>query len=141
MARILAIDYGTKRIGLAVTDPMQIIATGLTTVATAKALNFLKTYTAQEEVECFVVGEPKNLDNTPSQSAAATEKFIQQLQKHFPNIPIARIDERFTSKMAAQTLVMSGLKKKKRQQKALLDEVSATLILQTYLGTKNNFTF
>lgn len=134
MARILAIDYGLKRVGIAVTDPLQIIATGLTTVATTDVLAFLRKYVTQESVECFVVGEPKNLDNTPSESAAATNAFVDQLKKTFPNIPIKRVDERFTSKIAMQTLVRSGVKKKKRRNKKLLDEVSATLILQSYMA-------
>ena len=136
MARILAIDYGLKRVGIAVTDPLQIIATGLTTVATSEIITFLRDYTQQESVECFVVGEPRNLNNTPSESAEATNAFVQQLAKIFPSIPIKRVDERFTSKIAVRTLVSSGVKKKKRRNKKLLDEVSATLILQSYMAQK-----
>lgn len=131
--RIMAFDYGLKRIGIAVSDPLQIIATGLTTVGTATVFDFIKQYVAQELVVCFVVGDPRNLDNTPAQIADSVEAFVGQLEQRYPHIPLHRIDERFTSKMAAQTLVMSGLKKKQRQNKALLDEVSATLILQTYM--------
>ncbi|MGB1207259.1 MAG: Holliday junction resolvase RuvX [Chitinophagales bacterium] len=134
MGRILAIDFGKKRTGLAVTDPLQIIATGLKTVETEKVLDFLKKYVVQENVECFVVGLPLNLDGTPTDATFASNEFVKKLQKLFPNIPIEREDERYTSKMAARTLVLSGVKKKKRRNKKLLDEVSATIILQSYLG-------
>lgn len=133
MARILAIDYGKVRTGLAVTDDMQIIASGLTTVLTKDLINFLKDYLNKEQVELFLVGEPKQMNNEPSESEALIKPFLVTLQKGFPNIPIKRVDERFTSKMATQTLIDSGLKKKQRQNKALLDEVSATIILQSYL--------
>lgn len=133
MARILAIDYGKVRTGLAVTDDMQIIASGLTTVLTKDLIDFLKDYLTKEEVELFLVGEPKQMNNEPSESEALIKPFLSQLQRFFPTIPVKRVDERFTSKMAAQTLIDSGLKKKQRKNKALLDEVSATIILQTYL--------
>ncbi|WP_194767847.1 Holliday junction resolvase RuvX [Tamlana sp. I1] len=133
MARILALDYGTKRTGIAVTDAMQIIASGLTTVNTKELLTFLKDYTKQEQVELFLVGEPKQMDNTASQSEAYIVPFLAKLEKAFPNIPIKRVDERFTSKMAFQTMIDSGLNKKQRQNKALIDEISATIILQDYL--------
>ncbi|MGB6268742.1 MAG: Holliday junction resolvase RuvX [Olleya sp.] len=133
MARILAIDYGKVRTGLAVTDELQIIASGLTTVHTKELINFLKDYLKKEQVELFLVGEPKQMDNTPSESEALIKPFLLTLEKTFPKIPIRRVDERFTSKMATQTLIDSGLKKKQRQNKALLDEVSATIILQSYL--------
>lgn len=133
MARILAIDYGKVRTGLAVTDELQIIASGLTTVNTKELITYLKDYLSKEQVELFLVGEPKQMDNTPSESEALIKPFLVALQKAFPAIPIQRVDERFTSKMATQTLIDSGLKKKKRQNKALLDEVSATIILQSYL--------
>ncbi|MBL7787906.1 MAG: Holliday junction resolvase RuvX [Chitinophagales bacterium] len=133
MTRIMAIDYGLKRTGLAVTDPLQIIATALATVETPQLLDYLAQYLAKESVSAFVVGEPKNLDNTASEIAPQVEQLVQKLGAIYPNIPIHRIDERFTSKMAAQTLVQSGLKKKQRQNKALLDQVSAVLILQTYM--------
>ncbi len=135
MGRILAIDYGTKRTGLAVTDPMQIIASGLTTVETKELITYLKTYVATECVEKFVVGEPKQMDNTASESEVYIQKFLEKMVKEFPNIPIVRVDERFTSKMAFQTMIDSGLKKKQRQNKALVDEISATLILQSYLAS------
>ncbi|WP_339873199.1 Holliday junction resolvase RuvX [Olleya marilimosa] len=133
MARILAIDYGKIRTGLAVTDDMQIIASGLTTVNTKELITFLKDYLSKEQVELFLVGEPKQMDNTPSESEALIIPFLVKLENTFPNVPIKRVDERFTSKMATQTLIDSGLKKKQRQNKALLDEVSATIILQSYL--------
>lgn len=137
MGRILAIDYGTKRTGLAVTDPMQIIASGLTTIETRELIQYLKTYVATEEVEKFVVGEPKQMDNTASESEVHIQKFLEKLVKEIPNIPVVRVDERFTSKMAFQTMIDSGLKKKQRQNKALVDEISATLILQSYLASNS----
>ena len=133
MARILAIDYGKKRTGIAVTDHLQIIASGLTTVSTNELYSFLKEYTHNEKVELFLVGEPKQMDNSVSESEALIAPFIDELMKMFPTIPIKRIDERFTSKMAFQTMIDSGLKKKQRQNKALVDEISATIILQSYL--------
>lgn len=136
MSRILAIDYGLKRTGIAVTDELQIIASGLTTVATGDLLTFLKDYTTKETVELFLVGEPKQMDNTASESEALITPFINRLEKEFPNIPIKRVDERFTSKMAFQTMIDSGLKKNQRKNKALIDEISATLILQSYLYSK-----
>jgi putative Holliday junction resolvase len=136
MARILAIDFGTKRTGIAVTDELQIIASGLTTVSTKMLIPFLKDYTAKENVELFVVGEPKQMDNSASQSEAHIVTCISKLEKVFPNIPIKRVDERFTSKMAFQTMIDSGLKKTQRKNKALIDEISATLILQSYLYSK-----
>ncbi|WP_346881177.1 Holliday junction resolvase RuvX [uncultured Algibacter sp.] len=136
MPRILAIDFGTKRTGIAVTDALQIIASGLTTVDTKTLLPFLKDYLKQEDVELFLVGEPKQMDNTPSESEAHILPFVSKLQKMFPNIPIKRVDERFTSKMAFQTMIDSGLKKSQRKNKALVDEISATLILQSYLYSK-----
>lgn len=135
MGRILAIDYGTKRTGLAVTDPMQIIASGLTTVETKELIQYLKAYVNSEVVEKFVVGEPKQMDNTASESEVHIQKFLEKLQKEIPQIPVVRVDERFTSKMAFQTMIDSGLKKKQRKNKALVDEISATLILQSYLAS------
>ncbi len=137
MGRILAIDYGTKRTGLAVTDPMQIIASGLTTVETNELIQYLKIYIEDEDVEKFVVGEPKQMDNTTSESEVHIQKFLEKLQKEIPQIPVVRVDERFTSKMAFQTMIDSGLKKKQRQNKALVDEISATLILQSYLASNS----
>ncbi len=136
MARILAIDFGTKRTGIAVTDELQIIASGLTTVDTKQLLQFLKDYIANETVELFLVGEPKQMDNSASESEVYILPFISKLEKAFPNIPIKRVDERFTSKMAFHTMIDSGLKKNQRKNKALIDEISATLILQSYLYSK-----
>ncbi|CAH8281551.1 putative Holliday junction resolvase [Mariniflexile fucanivorans] len=136
MARILAIDYGMKRTGIAVTDTLQIIASGLTTVNTNELVSFLKDYTSKEAVELFIVGEPKQMDNTASESEVLIVPFLKKLEEQFPNIPIQRVDERFTSKMAFQTMIDSGLKKNQRKNKALVDEISATLILQSYLYSK-----
>lgn len=133
----MALDYGSKRIGVAATDPLQLIASGLTTVHPNEIIPYLKKYLEKENVECIVVGEPKNLDNTPSRSAGMIDRFVAQLARQFPGVVIEREDERFTSKIAAMTLVDSGLKKKQRQNKALIDEVSATLILQSYLERKS----
>jgi putative Holliday junction resolvase len=133
MARLLAIDFGKVRTGLAVTDELQIIASGLTTVATKEVIAYLKDYCAKEKVELFLVGEPKQMDNTASESESLILPFIGRLKHAFPDMPIKRVDERFTSKMAFQTMIDSGLKKKQRQNKALLDEISATIILQSYL--------
>ncbi len=136
MSRILAIDFGTKRTGIAVTDELQIIASGLTTVNTKQLLQFLKDYTTKESVELFLVGEPKQMDNSASESEVHIANFIIKLEKTIPNIPIKRVDERFTSKMAFQTMIDSGLKKNQRKNKGLIDEISATLILQSYLYSK-----
>lgn len=137
MARILAIDYGKKRIGLAVTDPLQIICTGLPTVANKDIFSFLKNYCLKEDVEAFVIGESKNLNNTKSEVAEEIEQFAAKLKEIYPQKSLHWIDERFTSKMAVQSMIMSGMKKKKRQQKELVDEISATLILQSFLQQKN----
>lgn len=134
MARIMAIDYGSKRVGIAVTDPQQIIATGLTTVHSNEVIDFLKQYMQKEEVSCIVVGEPKRMNNEPSDSARFIEPFVMHLKRTFPAIKVERMDERFTSKMAFQTMIDSGLKKKSRQNKELIDEISATIILQSYLS-------
>ncbi len=139
MPRILAFDYGTKRIGIAVTDPLQIIATGLDTVHPKDIVAYLAKYLALEAVELFVVGEPKQMDGSPSQSARHVRGFITILKKHFPEIPIEMIDERFTSKMASATVAQSGLKKSDRQNKERIDTISATIILQSYLEKKRNF--
>jgi putative Holliday junction resolvase len=133
MGRILAIDYGKVRTGIAVTDEMQLIASGLTTVPTNELLAFLSSYIETEKVDVFVVGLPKQMNNEASESEAFIGSFLEKLAKKIPNIPIERVDERFTSKMAFQTMIDSGLKKKQRQNKALVDEISATLILQSYL--------
>lgn len=135
--RILAFDYGTKRIGIAVTDPLQIIATGLDTVHPKDIIDYLKKYLLTEQVELFVVGEPKQMDGSPSQSTPHIKGFITTLKKHFPEIPVERIDERFTSKMASAVVAQSGFKKTDRQNKERLDTISATIILQTYLEKKS----
>jgi putative Holliday junction resolvase len=138
MAKILALDYGTKRVGVAVTDDLQLIASGLTTVHSKDIVSFLEKYLSENKVECIVVGEAKDLKNNPAESAKVIEPFVKHLTRKFKGIKIERIDERFTSKMAFQTMIDSGLKKKKRQNKALIDEISATIILQDYLEQKNN---
>ncbi len=135
LGRILALDYGKKRTGIAVTDEMQLIASGLTTVSTTVLIDFLKEYVSNENVVRFVVGEPKQMDSSPSESEALILSFLPKLRKEFPNIPIVRQDERFTSKMAFQAMIDGGLRKKQRSNKALVDEVSATIILQGYLNT------
>ncbi|MGJ8592690.1 MAG: Holliday junction resolvase RuvX [Aquaticitalea sp.] len=135
MARLLAIDYGTKRTGIAITDELQIIASGLTTVETKNLLSFLKKYTTEENVELFIIGAPKQMNNEVSESEAAILPFIDKLTKSFPKIPIKRVDERFTSKMAFQTMIDSGLSKGQRRNKALVDEISATIILQSYMSS------
>lgn len=136
MARILAIDFGTKRTGIAVTDELQIIASGLTTVNTKELILFLKEYFSSEQVELVVIGEPKQLNNEVSESEAAIQTFIKKFTIAFPGMPMQRVDERFTSKMAFQTMIDSGLSKKQRRNKALVDEISATIILQSYLYSK-----
>jgi len=136
LGRILAFDYGEKRTGIAITDELQIIASGLTTVDTKKIFSFLTNYLKNENVELFIVGEPKQLNNIESESEKFIKPFILKLSQTFPKIPIKRVDERFTSKMAFQSMIDSGLKKKQRQNKALIDEISATIILQTYLSNK-----
>ena len=136
MGRILAIDYGEKRTGIAVTDELQIIASGLTTVDTKELLQFLKNYTRTEKVELILIGEPKQMDYSASETEDLIRPFIVKLKKQFPEIPIQRVDERFTSKIAFQTMIDSGLKKQQRKNKALIDEISATLILQSYLYSK-----
>lgn len=136
MGRILALDYGKVRTGIAVTDELQLIASGLTTVSTKELMGFLQEYVSKENVELFVVGEPKQMNAEVSESEALISAFLRKLEKMFPKIPIERVDERFTSKMAFQTMIDSGLKKKQRQNKALVDEISATLILQNYLYSK-----
>ena len=134
----MAIDYGKVRTGLAVTDPVRIIATALTTVETPTLLQYIKDYCAREEVDEFVVGDAKHMDGTPSESMQYIEPFVVELAKAFPEKKIARVDERFTSKMAFQTMIDSGLKKKDRRNKGMIDQIAATLILQTYMNTINN---
>ncbi|RXR23478.1 Holliday junction resolvase RuvX [Flavobacterium stagni] len=136
MPRLLAIDYGIKRTGIAVTDELQIIASGLTTVDSKELLVFLKNYFAKEQVAKVLVGEPKQMNGQPSESAPLVDAFVAAFQQQFPEIPVERVDERFTSKMAFQTMIDSGLKKKQRQNKRLIDEIAATILLQDYLSRK-----
>lgn len=136
MGRILAIDYGIKRTGIAVTDPERIIATGLTTVETSKLEAFLQDYCRKETVDIFVVGEARRMSGEPSQSMQYIEPFVRRLKELFPEKPVERIDERFTSKLAFQAMIDGGLSKKQRQNKAMIDQVSATIILQDYLKYK-----
>jgi putative Holliday junction resolvase len=138
MARILAIDYGTKRVGLAVTDTLQIIASGLQTIHSKDLMAFLKEYFRKEEVECVVVGEPKQMNNEPSEAAKYVDIFLKHFKKEFPEMKVERIDERFTSKMAFQTMIDGGLKKMQRRNKELVDEISAVIILQSYMEVKKN---
>ncbi|MFC5283155.1 Holliday junction resolvase RuvX [Pedobacter alpinus] len=133
MARIMAFDFGTKRLGIAVTDPLKMFATALTTIHPKDTIIFLQQYLNTEAVETFVVGEPKQMDGTASQSAQDVRGFVTILKKNFPNIPVQMIDERFTSRMASQVISQSGLKKSDRQRKDLVDTVAATIILQSYL--------
>lgn len=133
MPRILAIDYGIKRTGIAVTDDFQIIASGLTTIPSETAIAFLKEYFNKEKVEKVIIGEPKQMNGQPSESAEIIEKFVIKFKTEFPQMKMERVDERFTSKMAFQTMIDSGLKKKQRQNKGLVDEIAATIMLQDYL--------
>ena len=133
MARILAFDYGTKRIGIAVTDPLQIIATGLDTVHPKDIVDFLKKYLANEQVEAFVIGNPKQMDGSPSDSAQHVKGFSTVLRKTFPAIPQHWVDERFTSKLAHETIMQSGLKKSDRRDKERVDTIAATIILQYFM--------
>jgi len=133
LPRILAIDYGLKRTGLAVTDPLKIIATGLTTIASKQLISFLKNYFSKEDVELIIIGEPKNLDDSDTHATQLVRNTIKDLQKNFPSIPVKTVDERFTSKMASRAMIEMGLKKKQRQNKALVDEIAATIMLQDFL--------
>ena len=133
MARILSIDYGLKRTGLAVTDPLQIIATGLTTVHSKELIPFLKNYFSKEEVELIIIGEPKNWDDSDTHATPLVEKCIKTLQKNFPAMPIKKVDERYTSKMAKDSMLEMGLSKKQRRDKKLVDEIAATIMLQEYM--------
>jgi putative Holliday junction resolvase len=137
LARVLAIDFGKIRTGIAVTDELKIIASGLTTVNTSDLLSFLKEYTSKEKVELFLMGLPKQMDNSDSESEALILPFLKKIEILFPQIPMKRIDERFTSKMAFQTMIDSGMKKKHRRNKAMVDEISATIILQSYLYSQH----
>jgi putative Holliday junction resolvase len=136
--RALAIDYGTKRTGIAVTDELQLIASGLTTVATADLLEFLIDYTKKEQVAVIVVGKPLQMDSTESESEPEILSFIKKLNEALPHFPVVRIDERFTSKMAQRSLLETGARIKHRRNKALIDEISATLILQNYLNQRDS---
>ena len=136
MPRILSIDYGQKRTGIAVTDEMQIIASGLTTIPTHTVIDFLKTYFEKEKVEAVLIGEPKQMNGQPSESASVIKGFVTHFSNIFPDMKVIRVDERFTSKMAFQTMIDSGLSKKQRQNKGLIDEISATIMLQDYLSSK-----
>jgi len=136
MKRILAIDYGSKRTGIAVTDTEQIIASGLTTVNTQQIFTFLTDYIAREKLESIVVGDPRNLNNTPAESAHATHEFIKKLKNKYPDITVYTVDERFTSKMAFQAMIAGGVKKMDRQNKATIDMVSAAIILQSFMEMK-----
>lgn len=133
MPRILALDYGLKRTGIAITDDFQIIASGLTTVASETAIDFLRNYFSTEKVEKVLIGKPMQMNYEPSESTETIEKFVTKFVAEFPEMPVERVDERFTSKMAVRTMIDSGLKKKQRQNKALVDEISATIMLQDYL--------
>ena len=136
MSRILAIDYGRKRTGIAVTDPMQIIANGLTTVPTGELMDFLLDYMKREKVERIIIGHPKQMNNQDSESMKYIVPFVNRLKKMLPDVPLEMVDERFTSVLAHQAMLAGGLKKKDRQNKALVDEISATIILQSYLESK-----
>lgn len=138
MGRIIALDYGTKRVGIAATDPMQIIASGVDTVHPNELIGFLKNYMSSEDVECIVVGEPKRLNNEPAQAAKGADQLTDRLKKEFPNVRFDRMDERFTSKLAFGAMIDGGLKKKQRADKALIDKVSATIILQSYMEQMNS---
>jgi putative Holliday junction resolvase len=133
MGRILSIDYGAKRTGLAVTDPLQIIATGLATVETPKLMGFLKSYFSTEPVELVLIGMPSNWDDSATHATPLVQNFIKAFQKAFPHVPVQTVDERYTSKLASQAMLQMGLKKKQRQNKALIDEIAATIMLQEYL--------
>ena len=134
--RILAIDYGEKRTGIAATDELQIIASGLTTVASDEAIKFLKNYFTTEKVSKVLIGEPRQMNYEASQRTPAIEKFVKKFKMEFPEMPVVRVDERFTSKLAFKAMLDSGLKKKQRQDKGLIDEISATIMLQDYLTRK-----
>mgnify|MGYP002623805762 CR=1 FL=1 len=136
MARILSIDYGRKRTGVAVTDPLQLIAGGLVTVATSELLPWLKAYIAREVVERVIIGEPRQLNGMPSENMARVRQFVEKWRREVPTVPIEYYDERFTSALAHQAMLDGGLKKKARQDKALVDEISATIILEDYLRYK-----
>lgn len=136
MGRILAIDYGVKRTGLAVTDPLQIIATALDTVETSKLLTYLKQYFLKEQVDEAIIGLPKQMNNTDSETAPFVRQMVVKINKAFPDLPVKYVDERFTSKIALRAMIDGGMKKKDRREKQNVDKISATLILQTYLESR-----
>ena len=136
MGRILAIDYGSKRVGIAVTDELQLIANPLTTIPTKDIFSFLHNYIAREQVDCIVVGEPLQMNNKPSESVLFIDPFVKHLRKVFPEMKVERVDERFTSLMATNSIRESGVNRKRRQDKALVDTISATLILQSYMESR-----
>ena len=138
MARILSVDYGQKRTGLAVTDPLQIIANGLDTISSGIIIDYLEDYFLKEDVELVVIGYPKQLNNTPSESVRYVNEFIRKFKKYFPGKKYFLMDERFTSKMALQTMIDGGLKKQQRRNKPLVDKISATILLQSYMEMKTN---
>jgi putative Holliday junction resolvase len=138
MGRIICIDYGGKRTGLAVTDPLQIIATGLTTINTTDFISYLKDYFAKEPVDRIIIGWPLNLDDTATHATPLVEQAIRSLKKHFPHIPVETMDERFTSKLAKDAMLQMGMKKKQRRDKRLLDEIAATMMLQEYLEQRSS---
>jgi putative holliday junction resolvase len=137
MGRILGIDYGNKRVGLAVTDPLQIFASPLNTISAHDIDNFIAGYMASEQVDAFVIGYPVKLNNTPSESVKYIDPFIRKLKKKFPGVPVHLVDERFTSQIAFRTMIDGGLKKKERQNKSIIDMISASIILQSYLDSKS----
>ncbi|HZF64135.1 MAG TPA: Holliday junction resolvase RuvX [Chitinophagaceae bacterium] len=134
MGRILSIDFGGKRTGIAVTDPLKIIATGLKTVETNKLMAFLKEYCSSEEVELIIIGMPVNWDDSATHATPLVKSFVQRLNKELPSVPVKEVDERYTSKLASQAMLQMGLKKKQRQNKAMIDEIAATIMLQEYLN-------
>jgi putative holliday junction resolvase len=133
LPRIIAIDYGLKRTGLAVTDPLQIIATALTTIESPKLIAFLKDYFSKEQVELIIIGEPKNWDDTDTHATPLVKKIIERLKKEFPQMPLKTVDERYTSKMASYAMVEMGMKKKQRRDKGMVDQIAAAIMLQEYL--------
>ena len=138
MARILSIDYGKKRTGIAVTDPLQIIANGLATVSTSELLSYLKDYLSREQVEKIIIGRPMQTNGQPSENLQRVEQFVNRWKKEMPDVPVEYVDERFTSVLAHQAIIDGGLRKKARQDKALVDKISATIILEDYLRSKNH---
>ena len=134
MGRILSIDFGGKRTGIAVTDPLKIIATGLKTVETNKLMAFLKEYCSSEEVELIIIGMPVNWDDSATHATPLVKSFVHRLNKELPSVPVKEVDERYTSKLASQAMLQMGLKKKQRQNKAMIDEIAATIMLQEYLN-------